>query len=360
MLSGDNGLLKRVGDARDDTIVGQEKESVELAYVSAAVKKLGSNVDKDDLQDELDISVGANKTTVTGSGTLKVKFEDTKNEYTVSQNGTVAKYEIIEPTDVYATVCANGTLLFSNNQSDINTYLSNNSTIIASGYEIKNIKDDIYYWNSDEDFKMPFWLDDNYSNIIKADILNTIVPKKTNIWFSNLSNLNTIEHLNNLNTSCTTEMIYMFAGCSNLTSIDVSNFDTNNVTNLQGMFHNCSNLTSINLSSFNTSNVNNMAEMFYGCSGLTNLNISNFNTSNVTDMSNMFYLCSSLTNIELSNFDTKNVTNMAQMFGETKFTTLDLTNFDTNKLTTAYGMFYNCSDLRTIYTTTSFVVSGLR
>ena len=91
MLSGDNGLLKRAGEARDDTIVGQEKEQVELAYVSAAVKKLGNNVEKDDLQDELDISVGENKTTVTGSGTLKVKFEDTQNEYKVFLDGKVEK-----------------------------------------------------------------------------------------------------------------------------------------------------------------------------------------------------------------------------------------------------------------------------
>ena len=97
MLSGDNGLLKRAGDARDDTVIGQEKEQVELAYISAAVKKLGDNVDKDDLQDELDLSVGENKTIVTGSGTLKVKFEDTKNEYVVSQNGTVAKYKEPDP-----------------------------------------------------------------------------------------------------------------------------------------------------------------------------------------------------------------------------------------------------------------------
>ena len=95
MLNGDNGILSKAGQARDDTIVGEEKEQVELAYISAAVKKLGVNVDKDDLQDELDVSVGEDKTTVTGSETLKVKFEETENEYTVSQNGIVAKIKNI-------------------------------------------------------------------------------------------------------------------------------------------------------------------------------------------------------------------------------------------------------------------------
>lgn len=86
MLSGDNGLLKRAGDARDDTVVGQEKEQVELAYVSAAVKKLGDDVDEEDLRTELNNSVGAGKTTVStnGDNTLNVNFTDTKHNYTVN------------------------------------------------------------------------------------------------------------------------------------------------------------------------------------------------------------------------------------------------------------------------------------
>ena len=58
MLSGDNGLLTKAGQARDDSIVGQEKEQVEIAYISAAIKNLGGNVTGQNLQDELDISVG--------------------------------------------------------------------------------------------------------------------------------------------------------------------------------------------------------------------------------------------------------------------------------------------------------------
>lgn len=94
MLSGDNGLLKRAGDARDDTVVGQEKEQVELAYISAAVKKLGSDVEKDDLQDELDVSVGKNKTEVSNNedSTLNVYFTETEHNYNVN-GGTVAKIE---------------------------------------------------------------------------------------------------------------------------------------------------------------------------------------------------------------------------------------------------------------------------
>ena len=92
MLSGDNGLLKRAGDARDDTIVGQEKEQVELAYVSAAVKKLGTDVDESDMQTELNSSVGNNKTKVSTNtdDTLNVLFYDTEHNYNVN-TGTVAR-----------------------------------------------------------------------------------------------------------------------------------------------------------------------------------------------------------------------------------------------------------------------------
>ena len=94
MLSGDNGLLKKAGQAKDDSVVGEEKEQVELAYISAAVKKLGNDVTYSDLQDELDISVGANKVKVTqnANNTLNVLFKDTEHNYNVN-DGNVTKIE---------------------------------------------------------------------------------------------------------------------------------------------------------------------------------------------------------------------------------------------------------------------------
>ena len=238
--------------------------------------ELGAHIDKDDLQDELDASVGENKTTVTGSGTLKVKFEDTKNEYTVSQNGTVAKYEEVKTTDIYATVCTNGTnstLIFSNNESDINTYLTNNSTSVEDGYTIKNIKDDVYYWNSDDDYKGPAWIWND--TITKVIFLNTIVPKNTAKWFFGLQNLTDIENMRNLNTINVTDMSFMFSSCSSLTSLDLSNFDTSNVTNMNNMFVFCEKIETLDVSSFNTSNVNFIMSTFSGCSGLKTIYASN-------------------------------------------------------------------------------------
>ena len=134
MLNGDNGLLKRAGDARDDTVVGQEKEQVELAYVSAAVKKLGADVDEEALRIELNSSVGNGKTTVSTNGddTLNVYFTDTEHNYTVDNNGNVEKYHEPELITV-AKAKLDGTV-FTSKVALKDDY--NNRIIIPKGFYI--------------------------------------------------------------------------------------------------------------------------------------------------------------------------------------------------------------------------------
>ena len=149
----------------------------------------------------------------------------------------------------------------------------------------------------------------------------------------------------------------MFAGCSSLTSLDLSSFNTSKVTDMRGLFEGCKNLTSLNVSGLNTSNVKYMDAMFKGCSSLTSLDLSNFNTSNVVSMGTvyryfynsgsagqygrtvyltnggMFENCTSLTNLDLSNFNTTNVARMYNMFENcTHMTYLNLSNFDMSNL----------------------------
>ena len=73
-------------------------------------------------------------------------------------------------------------------------------------------------------------------------------PTTTEGWFYRLSELTTIEGLENLNTSAVTNMSSMFSGCSSLTSLNLSNFNTSAVTNMSAMFSGCSDLKTI----FNT------------------------------------------------------------------------------------------------------------
>ena len=112
-----------------------------------------------------------------------------------------------------------------------------------------------------------------------------------------------------------TDCSYMFAGCKNITNINLNTFNTKYVTNMKYMFHSCNHLKFINnISSFNTQNVSNMRNMFYCCKNLVNLNLSSFNTKNVTNMRNMFSNCVKLQNLDLSLFNTKKVNNMNEIF----------------------------------------------
>ena len=84
-----------------------------------------------------------------------------------------------------------------------------------------------------------------------------------------------------------------------------------------------------NMEVLNTSQVTSMKQMFAGCTELTSLDLSSFDTSKVTDMWGMFAQCSKLTNLNISNFDTSKVTRMAWMFENTSLTGIDLSHFDT-------------------------------
>lgn len=147
----------------------------------------------------------------------------------------------------------------------------------------------------------------------------------------------------------TTDMSYMFGGCTSLGMLDVSDFNTSNVTSMYAMFDDCGSLTSLDVSKFDTSNVTSMIWMFCKCRGLKNLDVSKFNTSKVTNMRGMFLNCESLTDIDVSNFDTSNVTTMSQMFeGCKNLTSLDVSCFNTSKATDMWSMFSLCEKLTSL------------
>ena len=203
-------------------------------------------------------------------------------------------------------------------------------------------------------------------------------------FFMGFTKLREIENIKVLNTSQVTSMWNMFAGCTELTSLDLSSFDTSNVTDMWGMFAQCSKLTDLNISNFDTSKVTRMAWMFEN-TGLTGIDLSHFDTSQVTDMSGMFYNnptlkwvdvssfdtskvtnmeqmfndCVQLKNLNLANFNTSSVTNMHDMFaGCTSLTNLNVSNFDTSKVVTMWGMFNGCGSLISL-DLSSFVTSSV-
>ncbi|MBC6361913.1 BspA family leucine-rich repeat surface protein [Lactobacillus apis] len=191
-------------------------------------------------------------------------------------------------------------------------------------------------------------LNENFKNQltkIKFDS-GVIANQNSTGLFYGLTNLRSIEGLENLDTSNVTSMRQMFQNCSNLTELDLSKLNTSKVTDMYEMFYGCTNLKSIDLSSFDTSAVIDMRRMFDGCKEMVNIDVSHFNTSNVTTMSQIFYRCEKLEELDLSNFDTSNVTDMSWMFESCySLKTIDVSNFNTSNVTEMYAMFRGCSNL---------------
>ena len=190
----------------------------------------------------------------------------------------------------------------------------------------------------------------NKDKIKKVDINPGVsLPNDATAVFANLPNVTEIEGLENLDTSETTNISYLFYRCNNLTSLDLSSFNTSQVTDMKYMFYLCYSLTSLNVSNFNTSQVADMKYMFFSCNKLTSLDVSKFDTSKVTDMSHMFDDCRYLTSLDVSNFNTSQVTNTGYMFNNcSSLTSLNVSNFNTSQVTNMGYMFNQCSSLTSL------------
>ena len=178
---------------------------------------------------------------------------------------------------------------------------------------------------------------------------SNVTPYSTEAWFYNMSELTTIEGIENLNLSKAISTASTFELCNNLSNLNLSSFNTANVKDMSSMFSGCSSLIDLDISSFNTANVKDMRFMFSGCNNLTNLDVSKFNTANVTDMNHMFCGCNKLTSLDVSKFNTANVTDMNSMFsGCSSLTNLDVSSFNTANVTNMSFMFYSCNNLSSL------------
>ena len=128
-------------------------------------------------------------------------------------------------------------------------------------------------------------------------------PITTGSWFSELSNLTSIIHLDYLKTDKVVDFALMFYGCSSLTYADVSHFDTHNAKNFTSMFNDCKNLQNIDISHFDDSSVPygyGMNSMFANCESLESIDISNFTFNSGTVTTYMLGNCTGLKTLTVS------------------------------------------------------------
>ena len=376
-----NGIIQKSKEARSETIVADEKSKVEMAYLSAALKKLGDTVTAEELQEELDSSVGAGKTVVTtnGNGTLNVLFNATGHNYNVDE-GTVEKVEIdntkMAMFDTGENVAKKMHSLAIEGEIINNGESWGNLSINA----IKRYKEtpDLTKMT---DANIVSWTDAYTAYEQNPSAYKSMIPEGTKLcpiymWFeesgeeeirSVYGHKNLTEEDGTLRRKVKTGTIYWWSesskvylnpDCSNMFCrlpylADISGLrelKTDNVTNMSGMFANVNNqsLTNVDaLSNWNTSNVTNMSYMFTTCSVLANIDgLANWDTSKVTDMSWMFgnddggvaTEISDLTPIE--KWNVSKVTKMDTMFCGCKIQNLNaISNWNVSNLASVSQMF---------------------
>ena len=206
---------------------------------------------------------------------------------------------------------------------------------------------------------------------IEEEDQKVVAPENCSNLFAGFSNVTSVD-LSGLDTSRTTNMSCMFGGgspnyhmtsssllpdggsismpstgCVNLEKLDVSVLNTSNVTNMWGMFSGLRSLKSLDLSNFDTAGVTDMTYMFCGSYSLNTLDLSNFDTANVESMNGMFQACAGLKSLDVSSFDTSKVKRMGQMFEFCgALESLDVSNFNTSRVGEMSNMFLACMSLR--------------
>jgi surface protein len=172
-----------------------------------------------------------------------------------------------------------------------------------------------------------------------------VLPADASYMFSNLAVLESIENIQSLNTSATTDMSYMFsaANCDTtcLNTLDLSTFNTANVTTMKSMFHHSCALTSVNVKGWDTGNVETMNSMFCRTSALESIDLSGWNNASCEDFTSMFDFAKSAKSIILTDFKTDKATTMLYMFNHCEsLETLDVSSFNTENVTDFANMFW--------------------
>ena len=373
MLSGDNSILQKIGEAKTNSDIADEKEDVQMATLASASNNEGK-MTKSTIQKELDASVGEGKTTTKErQGKILVTFTDSQRKYLID-NGKVSIYS--DDADVNFDTCLRNTSNETGSTDDerLAAPFLGNTTVARGKIEKVTLTDSISghtvgdkCWDVSEqqNGKILAWYEDSdndgYYEVTIGQDGGIVANQDSSRLFQDIGYKidAEINGLNYLDTSNVENMFCMFQACSNVKNLDVSNWDTSSSRNMAYMFNLGKKLAKVDVSNFDTSNVENMRCMFKYCAELANLDVTSWKTGNVTNMRCMFQLCTNLTELDVSNWDTSNVTDMGGMFlGKDssnekervymKIKNLDVSKWDTSKVTNMDCMFDLCSALENL------------
>ena len=88
LVLGENGIVTKAKDAREQTIIGHEKEQINLAYSACKTKEnFDDLVTASELETEMKKS-NENVSVVSDGDNLVITFEETKHQYNIGQDGS--------------------------------------------------------------------------------------------------------------------------------------------------------------------------------------------------------------------------------------------------------------------------------
>ena len=91
-LTGENGILKQANSAKEKTIIGEEKEAINLAYTACKSKDYTKDVTSGELREELE-KIKKNVQVTESGDELIILYEETQHRYKITQSGEIEEIE---------------------------------------------------------------------------------------------------------------------------------------------------------------------------------------------------------------------------------------------------------------------------
>ena len=171
-LTGENGIITRAIEAREQTEIGREKEEIALAWNGAVLDKLGgTNITADDLNKQFT----TNKTdaNATGSNPITVEF-DSGRSYTVDENGNIQGPGTAgtpeTPQGIVATLDIEGEE--STAEPIVPTGFSHTEGTVEDGYVIQDTSGNEFVWvpvDKNQKIKINVTSGENIESLVLTD-----------------------------------------------------------------------------------------------------------------------------------------------------------------------------------------------
>lgn len=135
MLTGDNSILQKATEAKEQTDIAQEKETIALAYNSALAKKVGNGISTPVTSEDMNTELTNQGATASGSNPITVTFTTNGHFYTIDSNGRI---EQIPEANRILAITASKTTISVGETIQLVPSLEPNNSIGAIEYSSSN------------------------------------------------------------------------------------------------------------------------------------------------------------------------------------------------------------------------------